>query len=238
ELVNCRDCIDLAWNARDASFFAAIFLAHSLPSYRDRYEIRANVLFALAGLSYSSSLFGEIPPIMRNWNRNLGAQAAPKNPANTGAIDPKDPALFPEHWKCDPLTAKYVRRFLRLAAKHHIPVFWLMPPICPNATVLREQKGLEAPYTFYVQGIQRHFPGVVVLDGRRAGYPHTVYQDPVHLDRQGAEALSTDVAGLLDVYLNGPAGAPRWASLPSFRERPTGGLIEDVAQSRVALKMP
>src|SRR5947199_7563 len=42
ELATLRDCLDLAWASRDASFFGSLALGKLLPSYRWRFEIRAN----------------------------------------------------------------------------------------------------------------------------------------------------------------------------------------------------
>ena len=74
---------------------------------------------------------------------------------------------------------------------------------------------------------------MTVLDGRHAGYDHTLFVDATHLDGQGAYTLSRDVADILrHDRAGGAAGTARWVDLPAYRACPVEVALEDVEQSR------
>src|SRR5439155_15786023 len=127
------------------------------------------------------------------------------------------PALYPPAWACHPLNAGYVRRFLSLAARHGISVYWVIPPMTPEVHARREREGQEALYTRFVRETQAQFPNVTVLDGRRSGYGLSVHTDPLHLDHQGALAFSLDVADLMARRPPGRSPIPQWVDLPAYR---------------------
>ena len=77
-------------------------------------------------------------------------------------------------------------------------------------------------------------PRVVVIDGRGARYPREAFHDRVHVDRQGAITLSTDVASIVARSLADPAGGPRLVELPPYRELATRVALEDIGQSQEA----
>lgn len=235
-LATLRECLNLAAKTGDASFFASMVLAELMPSYRDRQEIRLGFFAALRGESRSRIWKTEVAPLVRNWNRNRGAQVSPRQPAFDGRFNPRNPGLFPTRWACNPATLSYVQQFLELASDRHIPVFWLLPPITPEPQARRQQLGLDANFSRLVRQIQAPFPNVTVVDGRHSGYASSVYIDSVHLDRRGAALLSHDLASLLETTLN--AGLqPRWLHLANFQDRPVDLSLEDVNQSRAALRL-
>jgi hypothetical protein len=143
--------------------------------------------------------------------------------------------LYPAEWRCAPINESYVRRFLELAARHNIPVFWLVPPFSSEVHAKRQGRGLDAMYTVYVRSLQARFPGLTVIDGRQSGYDATVHVDPLHLDCEGASAFSADVANVVARCLEGRTGSPRWFDLAAFRSRPIAPDVEDSERSRLAV---
>jgi hypothetical protein len=238
ELLDLRDCMDLAWSARDASFFAAISLAKLLPSYRVRFEIRSSILAALQGISASAR--PETLGLKRNLAFNRGAFVLPRNPEFQHGGEPNSAASAPIHhepfpdrrWARNKLSVSYVQRFLDLAAAHGITVFWLMPPVSHDVQTHRDQNGLDDYFTRIARRAEAHSQHVIVIDGRRAGYPRRVFFDHSHLDRQGATTLTMDVVGIVDRYLADPTAVPRWVALPSFRELEPDVEVEAITQSR------
>ena len=113
----------------------------------------------------------------------------------------------------------YLRRFLTLAARREIPVFWVLPPYSPGLQTRNERSGEDGGHAEFVRATLRRFPGVVVIDARALGYADRVFHDACHLDRDGAAALSAAVAQVVRARLDGPtAGAgEHWVALPSVR---------------------
>jgi hypothetical protein len=237
ELLGVRECIELAWTMHDASFMGILLSDRLVPSIRCRHEIRNDILCALRGESAPSRSY--LPIFLRNWNRNMGAQMMPKNPVARN--DPKNlipDVYFPETWTCDPTCSTYIRRFIKLAASYNIPVFWLLPPIRPDVQHTREQLGLDQLYLRMVRYHQAHNPNLFVLDGRHSGFDETMFQDPSHLDRDGAMAFSTAVAHALRVHLaGGPNASQRWIVLPSDHSRPPAVPLEDFEESKIAVEL-
>jgi hypothetical protein len=126
---------------------------------------------------------------------------------------------------------------LRLAAENQVPVYWLMPPNAPKVMAHRDGNGVHANLDRFVRGLQAQFPNLSVIDARHAGYQNTVFVDPVHLDRDGAVALSADVAEVLRRSLIHSEPVARWVELPAYRDRPIALAREDVNQSRERLKL-
>jgi hypothetical protein len=234
ELAGVRDCFELAWTAREASFFGAVMLARCLPSARFRWEIRNTLRDSLRGTT--AAVGPEIAAHWRNWNWNQGAMILPKNLANTGRVDPPNWILYPDRWWSDPINTVYVRRFLDLAAERHIPVFWVIPPMVPQVQATREQKGLDALYTRYARAVQARYSNLVVVDARHAGYPHRLFVDAAHLDRDGARRFSAELADVLGRRLQDRGGQSRWFELPASHDVPEDPPIEDLQQSRLALQ--
>ena len=174
----------------------------------------------------------------RNWTLNEGAMIMGKNPQFHGNIDNFYQPLAPTDWKCDPTNKRYIRRFLDLAAAHHVPVFWLIPPYCSRAQAERDRVGSHAVYDGFVHNMQSKSPNVVVIDGRRVGYEDSLFFDPIHLDRDGAVVMSNAVAEAIRPYLAGQPGpvAGHWVDLPTMRgPNPTGLVLEDMVQSGAAI---
>jgi hypothetical protein len=232
ELIDARECLDQAWAARDAGFFARVMLARLFASIRDREQVRAHVRSAFRG--EASVWRSHSPGFWRNWRINRGAQIMPVNTAFRGLLGAQHWMWFPNPWVPDPLAERFLHRFLGLAAASRIPVLWLLPPMAPAGQALREQIGLDASYTRFVERIQADFPNVRVIDGRRSGYGPEEFNDPFHLNRDGALSFSVAVAEVLARATTGAASCPRWVDLPHDRPRATGSPLEDLDQSVLA----
>jgi hypothetical protein len=224
-----REFLDLAWTARDPALFANLVLSQVLPSQHVRFEIRADVQTALRGESPPRRR--NIDQWRRNWRVNHGAHHAPKEPRYHGEVDAGNGELLPAAWQPDPVVATYLERFFALAEARNIPVFWLIPPMVPALQCRHEQAGTDVGFTRFARRIQARYPQVVVIDGRYARYPHSVFIDPTHLDCQGAALFSDDLAPIIGRSLDRPESASRWVSLPLFRERSIGIDLEDVDRS-------
>ncbi|MEO6808332.1 MAG: hypothetical protein ABI353_04390 [Isosphaeraceae bacterium] len=231
EVTSLRDCLDLGWTSADPSLFASLALARILPTVRDRFEIRANALGALQGLGIAASRHLLLVASARNWRVNRGAMIAAKTNRPPGDDTPHASALYPDSWQCAPVNATYVRRFLDLAGSRDIQVFLLVPPFSPEVHNRREQLGLEAQYTRFMESIQANYPNLVVIDARRSSYGPEVHADALHLDRQGAEVFSADLADLIAQTLADPTTLVRSYNLPPFRARSLALAVEDTDQS-------
>lgn len=236
-LAGMAECADLAWTARRPVFFARVAAARLLPAVRARDAIRENLRAALGGQSSDDA--HHVPPaLVRNLHVNRGGVLCPPNPGRGGDVDDWARRHFPPSWTCHPVNELYLRRFLALAQARRIPVFWLLPPIEPGLQARCEASGFDARHESFVRAVVADCPNVTVLDGRRAGYDRRVFFDPHHLGRTGAAVFSDDVARAVRTSLERrPASArPRWVDLPRYREAPIDVPLEDIEQSRWALR--
>jgi hypothetical protein len=127
--------------------------------------------------------------------------------------------------------ASYLGRLFALAGSRGIPVFWLVPPAVPEVLARHERVGTDRAFTRFARQVQARFPNVVVIDGRYAGYPPSVFIDPTHLDCRGAALFTDDLAPIIARYLADASSSPRWVALPRYRDRPLDIDLEDVEQS-------
>jgi hypothetical protein len=233
EFLGMRECLELSWTARDASFFASTTLAILVPSIRSRLQIRTNIQDSLRDVENNLSNLSRI--FLRNLNQNQGAMVQRRRPDYEGTINEYYASiLLPDSWGLDPTNVRYLEELLALAASRGITVYWLIPPFAPALQERRVEKGLDAAYTRFVRDFQGKFPNLVILDARYSGYVHTVFNDAAHLDRQGAITLSNDVAEALrrSAVVDDPA---RWIELPHYRDLTVTAAVEDLGQSEAAV---
>lgn len=236
EVLTPLDATRLGWDAGDPGLAASTALGWLLPTVKDRGEIRAAILGACAGEDRAPRRLAEAAA-RRNWEVNRGAHLAIRSPRGFADDAPWAKQLYPAEWSCTPPNAAHVRRFLRLAGRRAIPVFWLIPPFSPEVHVRRACSGLEERYTAFVARAVRSFPGVTVLDGRGAGYGVDVHADAIHLDRRGAAVFTEEVAAAVARRLGPGADRPGgWVRLPPYRDRPADAPLEDLLQSTLAVK--
>lgn len=217
QLLSFRECWDLAQTTRSDELFSRVVLGRLLPSVRNRTDLRDHLLAAFDGQSRSMRQANRFH--LDQWRYHRGSQLTSPNPQ----FQPADleraefQSLFKTPWTPSPVMVAYARRFLQLAAENDIPVFWLMPPYSPEARTRREQRGLETAYTEFALQIQAEFPNLVVLDGRQADYPRSVFVDPSHLDGIGGTTLSAALADVLRTAMESKRTGPRWLELARFR---------------------
>lgn len=234
DLLTFREAVELCATARDPDLFASIVVRWLLHSDKGRYEVRANIRAALKGGRTGQRDIA--PALMRNWNTNGGGQANPKVATFADPVVPPNAPIKKGTWVCDPANAAYVRRFLELAERKGITVYWLLPPVTPGTLSSWVHSGDEQLYLDFVRAETSRFHNVVIVDGRNAGYMPPAFVDGVHLDRDGAAALSAGVGEILKRGIARPRPGPvAWVNLPHFSEHPTQLPVEDVGQSRLAL---
>jgi hypothetical protein len=233
ELVSPLECMALARQARDARFVGTLALGMLLPSFRDRNDIRAHVKRVIQGRE--DLLYLESLAFRRNWRRNSGAQLFARKLMERDMEVPAGTVFPHEAWRCHPVNASFLRRFLRLAADRGIPVFWLLPPVTPGLQHRLELQGFDQSFTTLVRRLAGQYPNITVVDGRRAGYPLSVFFDALHIHRHGAEVLSSDLAEILDRCLKQGPPPGRWVNLPRYRELPKRLDLEDINRSRVVM---
>jgi hypothetical protein len=235
DLLEPADCLDLAIEARDATFFASTMLSRALPSLNARAEIRAAVVAAFRGLPNGNRM--ATMPLVRNLDQNAGAFVHRRETPYNGEITPHLANIYLQpYWSCDRLNERYLRRLLELCASKDIQVYWLIPPMIPSLQFLREQIGRDGAYTAFVKKMQGKYPGMVVLDARHSGYQHPVFFDAAHLDYPGAVTFSAEVGRILRASLPPAIGDPRWVDLPAYRDRAIDAPLEDMAQSSKAVE--
>ena len=236
EILDFRELLDLCWTARDADRLAEFGVARLLASSRQRFEIRAAVLAAATGQPTPLGR-DRLDGARRNWQLNRGGEALPKNPNYRGDVPDTDayPVMFWTPWRPNPLNVAYLERFLDLASRRGVPVFWLLQPNVNEVDVRRERVGYNAQYEQFVRQYLDRYANLHVVDGRRVNYPASFFNDPVHLDRDGGTAYSLGIADVLRPFLAGTA-APRWQPLPDRRDGAAGVPLEDTLQSVLAVR--
>src|SRR5262249_3746980 len=147
---------------------------------------------------------------------NRGGMLLAPNPAFRGDVPERTLRnVANPDWFHRPAHTLYVRRLVRLAGQHGVPVVWLLPPNAPRAEQERQRLGVEARYTRFVRGVQAWDPSLTVVDARHSGFDATAFVDAVHLNRDGAAALTLRLAEVLRGVLDGPRPAQgRWVALP------------------------
>ncbi len=217
ELATLGDCLDLAWGAHDAGFFGSLALAKLVPSYRWRFEIRGAVRASLLGRFVPSRPGTEI--LRQLWAEALGAQPMPEMPPRPPTPRVLVDGCSPPAWSIEPRNRRYLDRFLGLADRRGVTVFWLIPPLGPEVHARRAEVGADDAYARFARDRAAEHRSVVVVDARRSGYDDSVHIDHMHLDRRGARVLSADLAALLVDRLGAGPGRPNWLDLPALAGR-------------------
>jgi hypothetical protein len=234
ELISAGEALELSWTARDPDLLATILVQRSLPSAKNRFELRDHIVKAFRG--EADQRIRTIRLVWRNWNQNDGALIKPKDPTFHEAPVPPQPARgLPGRWCCDPTNARYVERFLELAARIGARVYWLLPPASPLTQFVYDDSGAQACFVRYIQELQARHPHLVVIDGRHAGYTAEVFLDGVHLNREGAVALSTGIGQILRTSLDEPSLGTRWIGLPAYTPPSSHAPLEDLGESYAVL---
>jgi hypothetical protein len=228
------ELVEWARAARDTSLFGRMMLAWALPSFHGRPEIRANI---------GAALRGEEPE--RNAARFLYARNAEANRGAChlgsvgydGKVDPSNPVMFPKDWTCTAASLGYIEKFLTTADSRGIPVFWVLPPMMPEAGVYWASSGTRARYMAMAESFTARHPGVTLVDATAARYPTGAFNDPVHLNRDGAVVLTADLAEVIRSRLAGDGGAlAARVGLPDYRADKNAARIEDSRMTLAKIK--
>jgi hypothetical protein len=230
-LLTPAESFELAYELRDPVFFARLILTGALPTVRTRHDIRAAVLSSLAGRF--RSMKGPGRALSRNQRINRGTMLFAKDPAFKDIPVPPVLKDASANWSCHPVNARYLDRFLALAGSRGMAVYWLLPPVSPGLQTIFDRAHSEERFLRFARDVTGRHPHVTVVDGRHAGYPHTVFTVPSHLDRTGAAALSEALA--MVVARDSTRRERRWVDLPRYRESPADEGLEDFDQSQSVL---
>jgi hypothetical protein len=231
EVLTLRESLDLASADRHFTLFVKVLVGRVLPSFRSRHEIRGALVAALRGEASPLRSINQV--CQRNWRANSGANVAAKNPGFTGVVDPEQRRnLHTNIWHTHRANTTYLTRILELTRERGIPVYWLLPPLAPALQAQREESGAEKGYEKFIGSMQARFSHLTVVDGRHSGYEPRLFVDATHLDGQGANTLSGDLARLLKRELSASSHANRWLPLPAYRDMPALAAWEDIDQSK------
>jgi hypothetical protein len=230
ELLGPLEILDLARTLGDAEYGLELLIGKALPSVRMRHEIRAAALNA-GGPRDRPANKHMIAHHLRHWRSNAGAHVRPADAV--GAEDAEsglEASGYVPGWRPHPANAAYVERLLELADARGVPVFWLIPPVRAEVQARRDRGGLSAGYDAWLRDLQARHPRLVVLDGRRSGYPREALADLTHLNRTGTAAFSAAVGAALRDRLGG-AASPAWVALAAY-EPPSEPLLAEVEDFR------
>lgn len=226
ELATMADCVDLAWSEGDTRFMGALVLAKLVPSYRWRFEVRALVRAAIEGRDGSRRQTNAT--FRLTWETHGGAQPMPpgrvRHPSEDYLID----GVSPASWSIGSKDEAYLDRFVALAESRGVAVYWLIPPLCPEAHARRQVQGADEAYGRLARSKLSRFANLTILDARSSRYDDSVHVDHIHLDRVGATALSGDLAAILANRFAEKAPS-RWVALPNYSGRPATTNQSEVA---------
>jgi hypothetical protein len=215
EVLGAREAFDHAREGRDPALFGRLVAAHYLPSLRARDGLRNAVLGRLGGKP--GVLQGEaLRTIFRRWDADggvhlervatpIGADGLYWDERLLGTLGP---------WRLHPTNARYLHRFLRLAAERRIPVYWVIPPVRRRLQAEFDRRCDSAGYTALLRRVEAAYPNLTVVDARGAGYPDDDFLDGSHLLERGALRFSRQLAAVVETR-GGPATRPRWVVLGS-----------------------
>lgn len=193
-----RECVEFGWILRDPETVVRLLTFRALPSLRDRRELRARVTAALGGKTLPSSR-DRIREWYDDWTRHHGSWLQ----SYTGVEGPDgrfwDEQVFDRMsgWSCPGSNARFIRKFLTLAARHGVAVYWLVPPVHPRLQEKTDRRGDTAGYDRIVRAALARYPNLTVVDGRRARFPRDVFLDATHLNTRGAELFSRQLADVV-----------------------------------------
>ena len=219
EVMTPAEALRLAWDCDDARLFAALTVRMALPSLHYRAGLRAAALERLGARSGAAGNPRPFPGrdaarwCFGAWASRRGADPHLFDGRLQGRLAP-DVArqLNTEIWRVNPVYLLYAHRLADLAAREGVPLFWLVPPIAPEAQAHRDAAGLDARHTMNLRLTVGTIPGVVVLDARRAGYPAALFGDALHLNAAGAARFSAEVSAAIVGHLDGHDPV-RWVAL-------------------------
>ena len=238
-LLNPVEAGQLARWADDPGLFGEIVVNWAFPSLRGRSTIRQAISEAFAAKATVTEVWNRMA--LRNWSQNKGAQmmTGSERAQNLSAaeVETMCAGFYPE-WKIHPTNKKGIDRFLRLAQRYKIPVYWVLPPLLPAFHDELAKHGIDAQHEQFIRSWLQKYPDLVILDGRRKFADLNAFWDPQHLSVAGAAAFSViigDTIAKIDARLDRSPLGDRWINLPDIGLIPIDPKIENVDQSTVAV---
>jgi hypothetical protein len=211
------DCIELAWNNRDANLLGSLLTRKALPSARCRDSLRTAITDAFKGAGNLPRVTNRALVRNREFNRGLIMMNTKRGEHLT--FDDYISYLFPP-FHCNPLSREYIDKFMKLAAANHVSVILLLPPYMPGLQARLEQIGFDAKHEEFVRSLVAEYPGLSVFDARHSNYDPNVFVDANHLQYDGALTFSAEIGDLLRAKMDGsPASSGRWVQVPVYKKR-------------------
>ena len=232
ELADLGECFELARTTNSPEEFGAMAVARILPSYRERFEVRANLMAAFRGETPTGPAMIEMARRNRGMNRGALMMSKDLGDHNHDISAWGNPT--PEPWAPNPANDRYVRRLLRLALDRKIPVYLPLLPLTPGVQTKYEQAGLDARYIAWVGKLMERFPNLHVLDWRHAEYGPLAFFDALHLNATGASAVGATLGDHLARVARGGQPDQRWVTMPKYRPDVAAIAVEDSFQSDAA----
>jgi hypothetical protein len=224
-LLSARDVLDLSVQNGDLAFAGRLATAWVCPSVRMRHEVRNAALLALRGGSHAQGVAAQVHE--RNRRVNLGALVTTPNGAFRESSFPRDSPDRSAEWFAHPVNMRYARRLIDLAAEYHATVAWLIPPRPPDAQAYLDRTRTDVRFDAALRALADGRPNLLVVDGRRLNVRAGAFADLVHLNADGAAALSRS----LGEALAAPPPRDRWVVLAPGAARPTDRRPESYDES-------
>ena len=234
ELATVRECWELCQATGDLAEFGAMVVGRFLPSYRERLEIRANLVAAFRGESSKDQ--PQVEMGRRNRGMNRGAIVMAKDLGNHQFDVEHWGNVSPGGWRPSKVNDLYARRLLRLAQAQKIPVYGSLMPVAPGVQGKYEQSGLDFGYIAWIQKLQKRFPDFRVLDWRHSNYEAFAFLDALHLNSVGASAVSAALGNHLKRIGHGELADERWTTMPRYQPNLSTAAVEDTSQSVAAVQ--
>jgi len=234
ELASLKECYELASSLRDLTEFSSMALGRILPSYRDRLEVRGNLMAAFKGETPNTAAMIEMARRNRGMNRGAILMSKDLGDHKHDISTWGNPTPVP--WKPADVNDLYARRLLRLALDHKIPVYAALMPLSPGVQDKYEQSGLDGRYVAWIEKLQARFPNFHVLDWRHANYGPLAFFDALHLNSVGASAVGSSLGEHLKRAGRGEVPAGRWTKMPAYNPSVAAVAVEDSSQSDAVMR--
>lgn len=245
ELLTIPESLELAFQARDATFAGESVLFKTLKSFKCRAEVWLAIRKLIELGPESGKVDFRVLSVLRNWNFNKGAFVLCSNlkidPNAAETITPRPPVareLKDGYWLENRLARYYARRLLDLAAARKIQVFLVMPPLPSLELANQDASGIALYYKRRAARWMERYPNVTVIDGRDSEYDPTAFSDEIHMSYKGVVTFSRDLGTIVAARLGESSAGTRWVAMPKYEYRPPDVFVEDHDMSRLALYNP
>jgi hypothetical protein len=94
-------------------------------------------------------------------------------------------------------------------------------PVAPVVLEKYQKFGLEREYNSWIKKLQKRFANLYVLDWRHSNYQDSSFHDAMHLNMEGALAITSTLGDYLQGSFRGEGLDNRWVQMPAFRLEPS-----------------